>query len=153
MIEHPDEFFSLYELLCERRREVYQIYAASPAEAVLYGGNIVPNIIGRKRFEKYIVPCYDEFADYLHEKGKLIGVHLDADNIALAPAVAASKIDIVEAFTPPPDCDMSVAEALRTWPDKILWCNFPSSIHLADDATIAEATRELLQQASPGGYR
>ena len=151
MIEHPDEFFSLYELLCARRREVYQIYAQSPADAVLYGGNIVPNIIGRERFEKYIVPCYDEFADHLHEKGKLVGVHLDADNLALAPAVAASKIDIVEAFTPPPDCDMSVAEALRAWPDKILWSNFPSSVHLADDATIAEATRELLRQAAPGG--
>jgi len=151
MIERTDEFFSLYELLCERRRDLYRIYAESPAEAVLYGGNVVANIMGRKRFEEYIVQCYNECADYLHEKGKLLGVHMDADNKALAPAVAASKIDMIEAFTPPPDCDMSVAEARQVWPDRILSCNFPSSVHLADDETIAETTREMLRQAAPGG--
>jgi len=64
MVEHPDEFFSLYELLCERRRELYRLYADSPAEAVLYCGNVVPHVIGRKRFEQYVIPCYNECADY-----------------------------------------------------------------------------------------
>lgn len=150
MVEHPDEFFSLYELLCERRRDLYRIYADSPAEAVLYGGNIVPNVMGRRRFEKYVIPCIDECADHLHAAGKLLGMHLDADNLALAPAVATSKLDIIEAFTPPPDCDMSVAQAREAWPDKIIWCNFPSSVHLAADETIADTTRELLDQAGRG---
>ena len=63
---------------------------------------------------------------------------------------AASKIDLVEAFTPPPDCDMSVGAAREAWPDKILWCNFPSSVHITADQTITETTRELLRQAAPG---
>lgn len=150
MIERPDEFFSLYDLLCERRRELYQLYADSPAEAVLYGGNVVPNIMGRKRFEQYILPCANECADYLHEKGKLLGMHLDADTRALAPAIAESKLDIIEAFTPPPDCDMSVAEAREAWPDKILWCNFPSSVHVSDDDTIGATAREMLDEAGRG---
>lgn len=148
--DHPDEFFSLYELLCRRHRELYRIYAESPAEAVLYCGNVVPYVIGAKRFEQYILPCLNECAEWLHEHGKLLGTHLDANTIAFAPAVASSKIDLIEAFTPPPNCDMSVAQARQVWPDKIIWCNFPSSVHLADDETIAETTRELLHQAAPG---
>jgi hypothetical protein len=150
MVDHPDEFFSLYELLCNRRREVYRIYAESPAEVVLYGGNVVPSIMGAKRFEKYVLPCYNECADYLHERAKLLGVHLDADTKLFAQAVATSKIDVIEAFTPPPDCDMSVAEAREVWPSKTLWCNFPSSIHITDDHSIAATTRDLLSQAAPG---
>lgn len=147
MVDHPDEFFSLYQLLCERRREIYQLYAQSPAPAVLYGGNVAPSILGRQRFEQYVLPCYNECADHLHAANKLLGVHLDADNRPWAAAVAASKIDIIEAFTPAPDCDMSVAEARQIWPDKILWCNFPSSVHLATDEKIGATTQEMLEQA------
>jgi len=150
MVEYPNEFLSLYELLCERRRDLYRIYADSPAEVMLYCGNVVPRVLGPKRFARYVVPCLDECADFLHEQGKLLGTHLDADTLALAPAVAASKLDMIEAFTPLPDCDMSVAQARAAWPDKILWCNFPSSVHLSDDGTIAETTRHMLHDAGRG---
>jgi uroporphyrinogen-III decarboxylase len=150
LAEHPDELFSLYELLCRRYRELYALYARSPAEAVLYCGNVVGNVVGPARFQRYIVPCLTECADMLHEAGKLLGTHLDASIKNLAPAVAAAPIDIVEAFTPAPDCDMSVADARQIWPDKVLWCNFPSSMHLFDAAAIEETTREMLRQSAPG---
>jgi EAL domain-containing protein (putative c-di-GMP-specific phosphodiesterase class I) len=44
---------------------------------------------------------------------------------------------------------MTVAEARAAWPDKVLWCNFPSSVHLSDDATIAQTTRQMLAEAAP----
>jgi hypothetical protein len=147
MVERAEEFFDLYELLARRRREVYDLMARSPSEVVLYGGNVHPEILGADRFARYIVPRYDEAADVLHAAGKRIGVHMDADNKAFAPAVARSKIDVIEAFTPPPDCDMSVAEARAAWPDKTLWVNFPSSVHLARPERIRLATEEILDQA------
>lgn len=148
MAECPDEFFGLYEFLRQRRREIYDITADSPSEVVLYCGNVHPEILGRERFEKYVLPCYDEAADVLHAKGKIIGCHLDADNRVFAPSVAHSKIDLVEAFTPPPDCDLSVADARRIWPDKTLWINFPSSVHLAPPEKIRQVTNEILDQAT-----
>jgi len=151
MAEHPDEFFGLYELLRQRRRRLYELTAESPSRVVLYCGNVHPEILGIERFEKYIIPCYNEAADVLHARGKIMGVHLDADNLVFAPAVARSRIDLIEAFTPPPDCDMSVAQARVAWPDKTLWINFPSSVHLADPQRILGTTREILDQAS--GWR
>ncbi len=148
LADRPDAFFGLYELLRKRRRRVYEIMAESPSEVVLYGGNVHPEIMGMERFARYIVPCYDEAADVLHAGGKIIGVHMDADNRVFAPTVAASKIDLVEAFTPPPDCDLSVAEARDAWPDKTLWINFPSSVHLATPQRIRKTTEEILDQAA-----
>ena len=148
--ENRDEVMRLYDALTEDRRSIYEIVARSPALCANYGGNVSPEIIGVERFEKYILPHYDEFADIMHAHGKLMGVHLDANNRVLAPWVAKSKMDYVEAFTPPPDCDLSVAEARAMWPDKVIWINFPSSVFLQPDVTIRETTRQLLHEAAPG---
>ena len=106
--------------------------------------------MGRERFEKYCVPLFSEAAEELHKHGVLLGSHLDGNNAAWAQAVAASDLDYVEAFTPPPDCDLSVRDALDLWQGKFLWLNFPSSVHLASIPAIEEATRELIRQAAPG---
>ncbi len=148
--ENRDELLRLYDALTEDRRRIYEIVARSPALCANYGGNVSPEIVGVERFEKYILPHYDEFAEIMHAHGKLMGVHMDANNRALAPLVATSKMDYVEAFTPPPDCDLSVAEARALWPDKVIWINFPSSLFLKSDEEMVAATRDILQQAAPG---
>jgi hypothetical protein len=69
---------------------------------------------------------------------------------SLVKAVAGSHTDIIEAFTPPPDCDVTVKEARAAWPDKILWINFPSSLHLESPEAIRQATRQILSESAPG---
>jgi len=76
-----------------------------------------------------------------------------ANNKMLAPLVAQSGLDYIEAFTPPPDCDLSVGEAMRVWPGKIIWINFPSSVHLQGAEEIDQAAIEILDQARPFGNR
>jgi hypothetical protein len=51
-----------------------------------------------------------------------------------------------EAFTPAPDTDMSVADAHAAWPGKVLWINYPSSLHIASAARIREETRRLVRE-------
>lgn len=64
----------------------------------------------------------------------------------IADLVAGSAIDVIDAFTPAPDTDMSVAEARRAWPDKVLWVNFPSSQHLAGSEVIYNSTRKIIRE-------
>ena len=149
-LERRDEIMKLYDALTAQRRKLYPILAKSPALAFNYGGNVSPEIVGKERFEKYILPHYDEVAEILHKNGKLLGVHFDANTKLLKEGIAKSKIDYIEAFTPFPDCDMSVAEAREAWPDKVLWINFPSSVHISSESTIEETTKKLLYEVSPG---
>ena len=148
--ENRDRLMRLYHLLTEDRRKIYQVVAESPAYTVNYGGNVSPEVVGRERFERLILPHYDEAADILHAHGKLMGVHFDANTRLLAPGIARSKMDYVEAFTPYPDTDMTVAEARAAWPEKTLWINFPSSVHLQSIADIEDMTRQMLREAAPG---
>lgn len=150
MADWPDEFWSLYDALNEKARRGYKVVARSPAHVMLYCGNVHPGVLGRDRFARYVVPCYNEMADVLHEEGKLLAVHFDANNAHWADLITSARIDVIEAFTPPPDCDMSVADARRLWGDRVLWLNFPSSVHLAEPDVIRSAALDILRQSGDG---
>lgn len=150
--DYPDEFFSLYATIKEKQREMFQVCAQSPAEVVCYAGNIHQDTMGLQRFVAYYLPSINEFAASMHEHGKLASCHYDARMRSLVQAVAESSTDIIEAFTPPPDCDVTVKEARRAWPDKILWVNFPSSVHLESPERIRQETLGILAEAAPGDH-
>ncbi|HOJ40229.1 MAG TPA: hypothetical protein PKX93_08085 [bacterium] len=145
-MERRDEVLKLYQAIAEQRRKVYPIVARSPLLHANYGGNVVPEIIGLENFEKYYVPHYQEAAEIMHRHGKLLGSHFDANCRLLAEAISRTDLDYIEAFTPAPDTDLTLAEARKAWPDKVLWLNFPSSLHLKSDEEVEKATVELLNE-------
>lgn len=147
LTDNYDAILSLYEIMRKNHLEMYHVVADSPAEYILYGGNIVPEMVGPGRIRDFVLPCWQVFAEILHERGKKLGVHLDADNRRIIDIVKQSPLDFIEAFTPPPDCSVSVKEARSAWPDKALWINFPSSVHIRDDAFIEKMTLKILQEA------
>ncbi|MGI5818547.1 MAG: uroporphyrinogen decarboxylase family protein [Armatimonadota bacterium] len=148
--ERRDEVLRLYDALVENRRRLYPILAQSPCRWFNYGGNVSPEIVGEARFREYYVPNYEEFAEVLHAAGKMVGVHFDANTRVLADAIAETSLDYIEAFTPEPDTDMSVADARAAWPEKALWINYPSSVFLRSDEEMERVTVEMLKQAAPG---
>ncbi len=146
-MDNRDEMLRLYDALVENRRTIYPIVARSPALFANYGGNVTPEIIGLRAFEEYYVPHYNEAAEVFHKHGKLIGCHFDANCKLLSKAIASTALDYIEAFTPAPDTDMTLAEARAAWPGKVLWLNFPSSVHLRPDVEVEATTVDLLDQA------
>ena len=100
-------------------------------------------VMGRERFQEYVLPLYREAVEELHRYGKLLGAHLDGNNAGWADLVAGSGLDYVEAFTPD-DTDMTMEDAVDVWKEKILWINFPSSVHLASTETIERKTEEIV---------
>lgn len=147
LVDNEDALMDLHEAIAENHKQMYDVVAASPAEFVLYGGNVVPRMLGPERVRDHVCRCWNAFAERLHEKGKKIGVHLDADNRLIMDTVRDSQLDLVEAFTPPPGCSVSVAEARAAWPGKLLWVNFPASVHLQPEETIRQVTLEIVRQA------
>ena len=148
--EHQEEFFSLYEVMCRQQDKQYEIAADSPAEFIEFGDNITAEMIGLERFQKYVVPCYNRFAEILHVKGKRLGSHMDGKLKILKEAIGNCNLDFIEAFTPPPDGDLSIREARECWGKKVISLNFTSSVHLRPPAKIKEHTLQLLRDSFPG---
>jgi hypothetical protein len=145
-MDRRDELLRLYDAIVENRRRIYPLIAQSPALHANYGGNVVPEVIGLDTFERYYVQHYNEAAEIMHRHGKLIGSHLDANCKLLSEAISQTDLDYIEAFTPAPDTDMTLGEARAAWPDKVLWLNYPSSVHLRADAEVEQATVDLLNE-------
>ena len=146
-VENRDEILSLYGILRDGWRRLIPFVAGAPGLAVNCNGNFVVDMLGPKGFEEYFLPLYQEAAETMHRGGKLLGSHLDGNCRAIAPLVARSGLDYIEAFTPAPDTDMSLADARTAWPGKAIWLNFPSSLHLKSDADVEKAAFNLLDEA------
>jgi len=148
--QRRDQVLALHQAMTENERAIYPIVAQSPARVVQCGGNYAPEVLGKQRFAEFVLPHWEEAAAVLHQEGKLLGCHLDANNKHWAREIGASPLDWIEAFSPAPDTDMTVAEARKAWPGKVLFINFPSAVHLENAEVIARTTRQLLREAAPG---
>jgi hypothetical protein len=148
--ERKDRVITLHDAIAENQREIYSIVAKSPAKIVQCGGNYSPEVLGKRRFMDYIIPHWKEISSILHEEGKMVGCHLDANNMLWAKEVGESDLDWIEAFTPAPDTDMTVADARKMWHGKVLFINYPSSVHLESAGVIEEMTKQIIKESAPG---
>lgn len=146
-MDNRDEILKLYEIIVESNRKAYAAMANGPLEFANYGGNVTPSIIGADTFRRYYVPNYNEAAEALHRKGKLLGTHLDADNTIIMADVAGTALDYAEAYDA--GISPSVREARKAWPDKTLWINWPSAWHLYGTEEVRRRTRMLMEEAAP----
>jgi hypothetical protein len=102
-------------------------------------------------FKEYCLTFYNEMADILHARNKIFALHMDGELKPLAQLIGESKIDIIEAFTPPPMGNLTVPEARSAWSDKVIWVNFPETLLTGSDAkSVEEYTVNLLKDFAPG---
>ncbi len=93
------------------------------------------------------MPVYKRTTEKLAGTGKKLAVHLDGRLASLKHTIGETEMDIVEALTPPPMGDVSVKQARELWPDKALWINFTSSMHIEPPDAIEAHTRHLIEEA------
>lgn len=145
--ERRDLFDSLHATMLTRYEELYEFAAKSPAEILQLGDNIYSDVVGRERFQRYLMPEYAKITARIKGTGKLLAVHMDGSLKSLQADIARAEFDIVEAITPPPMGDVSLREARGCWPGKALWINFTSSMHIEPSDVIEAHTRALVAEA------
>lgn len=144
-MDNRDKVMELYEALVNVARKIYPIVAEGPLEFCNYGGNVIPQVIGVKNFDNYYVHHYNEAAEILHKKGKLIGCHMDADNKIIMNSIANTDLDYIEAYDP--GISPSVKDARKVFGKKTLWINWPSAWHLNSVENVRKDTIKLIEEA------
>lgn len=148
---NPKKIKSIFDVLYKHQKNKCIIAAESPAEVIWVPDNLTSGLTPPYMFEEYYIPFYNEMSDILHKKGKKLAVHMDGTLKSLVDLIGKTDIDIIEAFTPSPMCDLSIREARAAWVDKIIWVNFPGVLlAAADPNTIEEYTRDMLRSVAPG---
>lgn len=148
MADHPEAVEGVLDALLEQSREIMRITAQCEAQLAWVPDNITGEMTGPRLFERYMAPYYREVCDTLLPAGKLPCTHMDGMLRQIAESIAATPLPLMEAFTPPPDGNLSVREARARWPEKALWLNFPSSVHLSPPEEIMRVTEGLVEEAA-----
>ena len=144
---HTELFDSLHESLLNLYRQQIEFAAVSPAEVIWFGDNVTGTIISPKIYETYCVPVYNEVCEPLKKNGKLSFAHYDGENLVLKNSISQVKLNIIEAFTPPPMERMTVKEAREAWPDKVLSLNFPGILFTENNSVIQKYTSTYIEEA------
>jgi hypothetical protein len=118
---------------------------------VNFPDNISAPLIGRKYFAEYCLPFYREMGDLLSAHGLPTFSHMDGRLRSLREEIARSGISGLDSFTPPPEGDVSVAEAMAWWPEMRLFVNFPASVHLLGDAEVRRVACAIMEQGGRSG--
>ncbi len=150
LVDAPAAVEGVLDALLQQSRQMMRIAAASEAELVWLPDNITGDMTGPPMFDQYLTPYYREVCDALLPAGKTPVTHMDGMLGNIAGCIAQTDLPVIEAFTPPPDGNLSVEEARECWPAKSLWLNFPSSVHLAPRDEITRVTEQLVGQAGAG---
>jgi hypothetical protein len=151
LVDWPEHVEHTLELLERRARQTFEIAARSPAPFIVMVDNITASAIGPARFRRYCARLYDELDAMLAERGIPVFSHMDGMLKPLWKDIARSRVAGLDSFTPTPDCDTTVAEAVAMWPEKRLWLNFPSSVHLAPPEQIQATADQILADAGHTG--
>ena len=139
------------QAMIEKDQELWRLMADSPAEMIQCADSITANVVGPRLFDEYFLPYYQALGDVMRLAGKPILLHIDGQVHNLASSInRLPEGFVVEAFTPPPTGDYSLADARAAWKDRVIWINFPSSVHSQPAEEIEAVALELLRQAAPG---
>jgi len=150
LMDRPQHLMALYDALLDLEHRKTPIVVEAPGDVVQFCANPIASVLGRALFAERIIGPLNEFAEAAHQHGRLVSMHVDGDNAIWAEDIANSALDVVEAFTPAPDTDMTIAAGREAFKDKVLWVNFPSSVHLAEPDMIRATTNEILDAVAPG---
>ena len=87
--------------------------------------------------------------DILSAANKRLLVHYDGKTRLIADEIASLDFDGLDSLTPPPEGDLSIAEARAAWPNKFLWINVPVGWYAEERQALAERIRGLVRDAGP----
>ena len=139
----------LLDLLTQLTLEKFREAVKGPARYIKLWENLAVEMIGLRQYRQRLVPTYRQILKILRDADKRLLVHYDGKLRTIAGEVAALDIDGIDSFTPPPEGDMSVAEARACWPEKFLWLHPPLGWYEEDRATLVARTQEMVRDAGP----
>lgn len=144
-MDNREKVLALLDAMTPGVEQAMHIAARSPIELINYGGNVIPEIIGRDGYEAYYMREFEKAYGILHPAGKLLGTHLDGRNGPIMDLIEKTKLDYIEAYDPAMSPD--VAQASEQFSDKILSLHFPSAWQTHSEDQIVRDTIGLIERA------
>jgi uroporphyrinogen-III decarboxylase len=151
--DYPERVHHLLGVLGEQAERILQVTLDSPAKLVLTGQHFDSQFTPPHIFREYMVPYYRACAGRLHERGKALACHADADTSLLLDLIVEAGFDMAECFVTAPMVRVTMEQARAAFGSRvIIWGGIPSVL-LCDPVTDEEFETfmdHLLRTIAPG---
>ena len=135
--EQPDEIQEYVDLHRRLHTRLAEFAAEFPARYVLLCDHIT-EVTSPGYYREYCLPIYEIYSKQLEGTGKILGVHMDGRFGQLKREIAESPINVIDSFSVPPIGDVSLSEARRLWPDKMMFMNPAAHMAWAEPEELRE---------------
>ena len=149
--ERRPELLDLIEVMNDLTYREFEALTRTPARFVKLWENLTIETMGPRLYREQLVPVYEKLLGLLRRSGQRLCVHYDGKLRSIADDVRRLPFDL-DSLTPPPEGDLTVAEARALWPDKFLWLHPPLGWHALPDAALAGNIRQMISDAGPSRY-
>ncbi|MGI5957809.1 MAG: uroporphyrinogen decarboxylase family protein [Massiliimalia sp.] len=152
LADYPDLMDEILELLHERNKEAYKIIRDCPTPVIFAYEDTSTTVMSRWMYEKYCSKQIDEYADIIHNSGKIFITHMCGKLKGFADLVKAGKQDGVDSLCPPTTGDFWAHEARACWgEEKVIIGGLepPILVRLTEEETIRYTVR-VINQMAPG---
>lgn len=151
-VDLADELPAMMELLefmNELKLEEFRQAVRTPVQQIKLWENLSIQTLGPDRYRRHLVPLYAKILAIVKAAGKRLQVHYDGQLRVIADQVAQLDFDGIDSLTPPPEGDMTVAEARQAWPDKMLWCHPSLGWFREREPTLRQLIKGMVRAAGP----
>ena len=126
LLDYPATCEHYFEALNLSQERLIDVINTSPIRIVNFGDNLHSSTTSPELFEKYILPVYQRRCELLHTAGKFVSSHWDGNCKPLLPYVKDTGLDGIEAITPQPQGDVTLAETKEALGDMVLLDGIPA---------------------------
>jgi uroporphyrinogen-III decarboxylase len=115
LADHPDEMHEMLETYHAKQLEMWRLMAELPADIAFVHDNLSSTTTSRDMYRRYDRRYVNEYADILHNAGKLLITHWCGKLSGFSEDVPEGRQDGISDVTPSPTGDLDIIGARRTW--------------------------------------
>ena len=148
LADNPEETRGLLDAMTELADRQAAIALECPAECLMIPENLSSEMIGTAYYREHLRPYEARWISRIRAAGKLSFIHMDGTLRGLLTDVAGTGFDVLEALTPAPSGDMTMADIASTLPARtIAWGGLPGVMFtpLVSESAFERHVRETLE--------
>ncbi len=148
LMDYPEEIEDYFKAKDANHMRLMQVLNDSPLDIINFGDNLHCGTLPPYLFEKYVLPVYQERCELLHKADKFVSAHWDGDTKTLLKYAKETGLDAIEAITPKPQGDVTLAEIKEGLGDEVFLLDGIAAVLFDPEYTedqLAEQTEELIK--------
>jgi hypothetical protein len=151
MLDEPGRLQRYVEAQSEADEAMYDVICACPVPLVNFGENIDAHMDPPSIWNEHLIPYYRRRTEQLQAAGKGVYIHVDGAMKPLLPHLRACPWNGIEAATPLPQGDVTLAEIKGALGDMVLLDGIPALFFLPSfpERDLTDCVRQVVELFYP----